>query len=176
SIDAEQDPLVGRFFKDLPKQYWELTDVRSLGYSFELKGLLGDMYSKCDASTQVRRLNDNATTANHTIDNIVRPVVRAENLNHLAFEDQVYLQASRQNLTRAEADDEINKITLVMHEECMPGSIQDFSPVFKTKWHVAEMEPSFALLQSIKSGENPIKIEGWEALTLDYFNCNTTTP
>ncbi|KAF0713558.1 hypothetical protein As57867_004282, partial [Aphanomyces stellatus] len=74
-------------------------------------------------------------------------------------------------MTREDADVEVDKMTVVMHEKCMPGSVHDFTPEFKTMWHVDEAEPSFALLQGIQTGENPIRIDGWEALLAKYFGC-----
>ncbi|KAF0711710.1 Aste57867_5126 [Aphanomyces stellatus] len=53
AIEVTDDPLVGKFFQGLPTQYYKLTDARTLGYAFELNGLLGELYNKCDRSPVV---------------------------------------------------------------------------------------------------------------------------
>ncbi|KAF0718707.1 Aste57867_1533 [Aphanomyces stellatus] len=168
-VDVAEDPLVGAFFQDLPTQYYKLTDVRRLGYSFELKGLLGNLYSTCgdpNAAPQPERLG-NATTVDHT----VQPVTLKETLNVLAFEKDVLAQASRQHMTTDQGYAEIRKMTVMLHENCLPGSVQDFSDEFKTQWRIQGTVPSFAVLQAIQSGENPIRIANWTDYLFKYFGC-----
>lgn len=48
-----QDAIIGRYFQDVPNQYAALMDIRDLGassYSYELSGVLGNMYTNCDGS------------------------------------------------------------------------------------------------------------------------------
>ncbi|KAF0752382.1 hypothetical protein AaE_006058 [Aphanomyces astaci] len=161
TIEVANDPLIGSFFKDLPTQYYKLTDARQLGYSFDIKGLLGDMYTTCGSMSH----------ANVTIDHVVEPVVLAENQNVLAFEDAVLTQADSQGLTTDEAYVEVQKMNLLLQENCMPGSVADFTPEFKAEWHITGSSKSFALLQDIKSGTNPVRIEHWQDILFKYYDC-----
>ncbi|RHZ05335.1 hypothetical protein DYB31_005025 [Aphanomyces astaci] len=174
TIEVANDPLIGSFFKDLPTQYYKLTDARQLGYSFDIKGLLGDMYTTCGSSSSstggiesVREVSH----ANVTIDHVVEPVVLAENQNVLAFEDAVLAQADSQGLTTDEAYLEVQKMNLLLQENCMPGSVADFTPEFKAEWHITGSSKSFALLQDIKSGTNPVRIEHWQDILSKFYNC-----
>ncbi|CAI5739830.1 unnamed protein product [Peronospora destructor] len=64
-IPGSQDPLIGRYFSNVPTQYAGLMDVRDLGessYSYELSGQLADMYTDCDG-TPTPASTDAAPTA-----------------------------------------------------------------------------------------------------------------
>ncbi|RHY74117.1 hypothetical protein DYB30_013364 [Aphanomyces astaci] len=174
TIEVANDPLIGSFFKDLPTQYYKLTDARQLGYSFDIKGLLGDMYTTCGSSSSstggIESVQE-VSHANVTIDHVVEPVVLAENQNVLAFEDAVLTQADSQGLTTDEAYLEVQKMNLLLQENCMPGSVADFTPEFKAEWHITGSSKSFALLQDIKSGTNPVRIEHWQDILFKYYDC-----
>ncbi|RLO05828.1 hypothetical protein DYB28_011664, partial [Aphanomyces astaci] len=155
-------------------QYYKLTDARQLGYSFDIVGLLGDLYTTCGSSRgSTRRLNSdqNVSHANVTIDHVVEPVVLEEDKNVLAFEDAVLTQAESQGLTTDEAYLEVQKMNLLLQENCMPGSVEDYTPEFKAQWHITGSSKSFALLQDIKSGTNPVRIEHWQDILAQYYHC-----
>ncbi|RHY22156.1 hypothetical protein DYB32_009597 [Aphanomyces invadans] len=59
----------------------------------------------------------------------------------------------------------------MLQENCLPGSVVDFTPEFKEMWHITGMSKSFALLQDIQSGKNPIRINQWQDILAKYFNC-----
>ncbi|RHY58890.1 hypothetical protein DYB34_013309, partial [Aphanomyces astaci] len=63
------------------------------------------------------------------------------------------------------------KMTLLLQENCMPGSVADFTPEFKAEWHITGSSKSFALLQDIKSGTNPVRIEHWQDILFKYYDC-----
>ncbi|RHZ41575.1 hypothetical protein DYB31_015990, partial [Aphanomyces astaci] len=153
TIEVGNDPLIGLFFKDLPTQYYKFTDARQLGYSFDIMGLLGDMYTTCGGSSRgsTRRLNSDrkVSHANVTIDHVVEPVGMTT--------DDAYL--------------EVQKMNLLLQENCLPGSVVDFTPEFKAEWHITESSKSFALLQDIKSGTNPVRIEHWQDILAQYYHC-----
>ncbi|GLD99719.1 hypothetical protein PINS_up008447 [Pythium insidiosum] len=49
-VDGWNDPVIGRFFNGVPRQFAALMDIRDLGsssYTYELRGLLGSLYSQC---------------------------------------------------------------------------------------------------------------------------------
>ncbi|KAF0718708.1 Aste57867_1534 [Aphanomyces stellatus] len=166
-VDVAEDPLIGQFFQGLPTKYYKLTDVRALGYSFELKGLLGNLYTTCgnpDAEPQAK-LNA------FDVDHVVQPVTRQGNLNILAFEKDVLAQATRQHMTTDQGYAEIRKMTVMLHAHCFPGSIRDFSDEFKTQWRIQATTPSVALLRDIQSGTNPIHIHSWTDYLFKHFGC-----
>ncbi|KAG9411703.1 hypothetical protein AC1031_017342 [Aphanomyces cochlioides] len=43
----EQNKLIGRFFAELPREYFKWTDIRSLNYSYDLSSPIGNLYSTC---------------------------------------------------------------------------------------------------------------------------------
>lgn len=50
-IQGSTDPLIGRYFTNVPNRFADLMDVRDLGtnsYSYELSGYLATMYTNCD--------------------------------------------------------------------------------------------------------------------------------
>ncbi|RHZ18628.1 hypothetical protein DYB26_014568, partial [Aphanomyces astaci] len=106
-----------------------------------------------------------------TIDHVVEPVVLEEDKNVLAFEDAVLTQAESQGLTTDEAYLEVQKMNLLLQENCMPGSVEDYTPEFKAQWHITGSSKSFALLQDIKSGTNPVRIEHWQDILAQYYHC-----
>ncbi|KAF0718706.1 Aste57867_1532 [Aphanomyces stellatus] len=167
-VDVHDDPMVGPFFQGLPHQYYQLTDARTLGYAFQFEGLLSDLYNKCDGSAAVEKMEAPSTTGG--VDHVLQPITAPETLNTLAFEDDVMAQANRQNLTRADAFDELRKMNVMLQENCLPGSVTDFTPAFKATWHIKEPAPLFVLLQHIQSGADPIKIQGWQDLLAKYYN------
>ncbi|RQM29581.1 hypothetical protein B5M09_005765, partial [Aphanomyces astaci] len=165
--------------KDLPTQYYKLTDARQLGYSFDIVGLLGDLYTTCGSSRSSRRSRSSTrgiervrgvSHANVAIDHVVEPIVLAEAKNVLAFEDAVLAQAENQGLTTDEAYLELQKMNLLLQENCMPGSVADFTPEFKAEWHITGSSKSFALLQDIKSWTNPVRIEHWQDILAQYYH------
>ncbi|KAH9130826.1 hypothetical protein LEN26_008155 [Aphanomyces euteiches] len=179
-VDVTRDPLIGQFFQGLPNQYYQLTDARALGYSYEIKGLLGDLYTKCDGtsteSTSVKSATEsvavNSTTESLSIDHVVKPIVLEANKVSISMRDDVLAQATAAGLTNDQAMEELNKINVVMHESCMPGSVVDFSAEFKESMHIDGLAPDFALLQDIKSGKNPIAVPQWKSLLVKYYNCS----
>ncbi|CAK4915209.1 unnamed protein product [Aphanomyces euteiches] len=179
-VDVSQDPLIGQFFKDLPTQYYKLTDVRSLGYSYEIKGLLGDLYLNCDGSTAesttvTESASVNSNTESFTIDNVVKPIVQDANKVSISMRDDVLAAASTAGVSHDQALEELRKMNVVMHESCMPGSVTDFSAEFKQAMNINESAPDFALLQNIKSGKDPIGIPDWKTILTKYYNCSVSS-
>ncbi|KAF0709770.1 hypothetical protein As57867_005752, partial [Aphanomyces stellatus] len=68
------------------------------------------------------------------------------------------------------AHDEIRKMNIMLQENCLPGSVEDFTPAFKAMWHINGTSPSFALLQAIQSGADPIRIENWQDILAKFFD------
>ncbi|KAF0718705.1 Aste57867_1531 [Aphanomyces stellatus] len=165
TINIEDDPLVGRFFRDLPNKYYQMADVRSLGYAFELKGLLGDLYTKCDGTTMVE------SVTSFDINHVVQPVVAQENLHSLGFEDAVLAQASRQGLSQDQGFKELRKMTVMLQHNCLPGDVVDFDDAAKAQWHVTGKAPSFAILENIQTNVDPIQIANWTGLLQEYYDC-----
>ncbi|RHY23130.1 hypothetical protein DYB32_009299 [Aphanomyces invadans] len=173
AIDIQNDPLVGEFFRSLPNKYYQFTDARTLGYSYEVKGLLGDLYTKCDgAGPMVMPRTESASNATAlAIDHVVQPVTLQENLNVLSFEDAVLAQAAKQGLTRDQGFKELRKMTIMLQQNCLTGDVTDFTDEQKKMFHV-EVSPSFAILSKIQSGEDPIRIDGWPELLFKYYGCH----
>ncbi|RQM29148.1 hypothetical protein B5M09_012251 [Aphanomyces astaci] len=172
-VNIENDPLVGEFFRDLPNQYYQFADVRSLGYSYELKGLLGDLYSKCDGTMAVSRLesfSENVTSP-FDVEHEVQPVVLEENLNALSFQDAVLAQAKKQGMTIDQGFHELRKMTVMLQQNCLTGDVTDFTDDQKATFHVT-MSPSFAILTNIRNGQDPIRIERWTELLFKYYGCH----
>ncbi|KAJ0397781.1 hypothetical protein P43SY_006483 [Pythium insidiosum] len=59
-VNGWQDPVIGRFFNGVPRQFAALMDIRDLGsssYTYELRGLLGSLYTNCgNEQTNPRRV------------------------------------------------------------------------------------------------------------------------
>ncbi|KAF0718709.1 Aste57867_1535 [Aphanomyces stellatus] len=168
-VDVSQDPVVGQFFQGLPTQYYQLTDVRSLGYSYEFKGLLGDMYTKCDGSNMESLAVPESMFENQ---HVVQPVTLEENIVSIDMREEVLAAAAAIGLTRDQGFHEFDKMTIVMQDKCLPGSVEDFTPEFKDMWHINGTAPSFALLQAIQSGADAIAIPDWQGILLKYYNCS----
>ncbi|KAF0688187.1 Aste57867_20192 [Aphanomyces stellatus] len=172
-IDVVNDPLVGKYFRGLPTKYYKLPDSRNLGnvsYSYEYRGLLGTLYGKCEGAP-VPDTTLPPADERLTIDHVVVPVEKQENLHTLAFEDEVMDVASTQGLTRDQVQHEIRKMGLLYHEHCLPGKSQDYSDEFKRKWHVQGKPKSLELLEAIASGADPMLIPSWAELNFKYFGC-----
>jgi hypothetical protein len=105
------------------------------------------------------------------VDNIVKPIVFAENKNELAFKDAVLAQAARQGLSEDDALDELHKLSIVLHDKIHPDSIQDFSDDFKSAWQLNCSSKSFVLFGDIRAGTNPIRINNWQDLLKQYYDC-----
>ncbi|OQR82366.1 hypothetical protein ACHHYP_16170, partial [Achlya hypogyna] len=171
SVD-DPNELTAPFFEDVPKSYYQLTDVRNFGanaYVYELNGLMGEMYSTC-GSTKSKSWLESAEVTNTTFDHIVNPVVAPVNLNMLSFRKAVIAQGAAQGLSEAEADKELKKIQIMYHQFCLDDPITDFTPEFKAMWHTTS-PPAFVLLQSILDGSNPIRLQNWQAINEKYFGC-----
>ncbi|KAF0684236.1 Aste57867_23761 [Aphanomyces stellatus] len=169
AVDVLQDPLIAPYFQGLPSTYLGLTDVRTLGYSYEFKGLLGDMYDKCDGSTAESLHVESVTNAE--VNHVVRPVTKEGDLASIAMRDQVLSLASSIGLTRDQGFHELEKMTVAMHDQCLPGSVADFTPEFKDQWHITDAAPAFQLLENIRNGNDPIRIPKWQGLLQQFYNC-----
>ncbi|KAF0687517.1 Aste57867_20756 [Aphanomyces stellatus] len=163
------------FFADLPTEYWALTDTRDLGtfsYSYGIRNLLGDLYTNCATSGtthQAEAVIDEATT--HAIDHVVTTVKPSSSAAILFdFRHAVYAAAAAVGLTEVEADVEIQKMQVMLHQECLPGDVVDFTPEFKAMWHT-DSPSSFKTLRALEAGELTMRIPTWRALNKQFFAC-----
>jgi len=65
STSAREDPVVSKFFEDVPNRFADLMDIRDLGgfsYTYELSGQLASMYTECDGTSAPSSTAPVATT------------------------------------------------------------------------------------------------------------------
>ncbi|RHY25152.1 hypothetical protein DYB32_008494 [Aphanomyces invadans] len=168
-IPVEDDPWIGPFFKPLPSEYYKLTDARTLGYSYNLVGLVGDLYTKCGAATATSIESTRHFEQDHTV---VAPFKPA-NVKTLQFEDAIVSTAVEQGLTREAAFVELKKINLLLHVNCFAGGdIQDYPDDFKHRMHVGDAKkPGFVLWHQLQTNQTTVHIAGWQNITRAYYNC-----
>ncbi|RLO10524.1 hypothetical protein DYB28_011564, partial [Aphanomyces astaci] len=133
-IDAEDDKLVGKYFKDLPSQYWELTDTRDFGaraYSYQFNGLLARLYTNCGAAEPV----PGARSA-HEIEHVLRSIDSPADQNQVDFNKEALAQGASQGLTPTQVETELKKMALLVKAFCLPGSVVPYSDEFKAVWKI----------------------------------------
>ncbi|RHZ16159.1 hypothetical protein DYB26_011146 [Aphanomyces astaci] len=169
-IPVEDDPLIGHFFKPLPSEYFKLTDARTLGYSYNLVGLLGDLYAKCDSTRQVV-FESEQFADEHTI---TAPLIDSANAKTLQFEEAIVAAAISQGLSSDAAYVEVKKINLLLHVNCFGGQdIQDYPDELKQHMHWGtSQKPGFVLWHQLKTNQTTVAISGWQHITQAYYNCS----
>ncbi|OQR88670.1 hypothetical protein THRCLA_22821 [Thraustotheca clavata] len=163
---------VAAFFSQLPYEYYKLVDTATLGpgnsYVYELKELLGQMYTQCVSTKLSRRLESPQQQ-------IVSPVEKWLTWNVLAHRHEVHSIGKGLNMTSNDINIEIFKMQLVHHNTCLV-EIVDFTRDFKSEWHINGTRPAISLLNQLNSGEILIRIPNWRDINAKYFPCplNTT--
>ncbi|RHZ01170.1 hypothetical protein DYB31_009486 [Aphanomyces astaci] len=168
-IDAEDDKLVGKYFKDLPSQYWELTDTRDFGaraYSYQFNGLLARLYTNCGAADPV----PGARSA-HEIEHVLRSIDSPADQNQVDFNKEALAQGASQGLTPTQVETELKKMALLVKAFCLPGSVVPYSDEFKAVWKIRDRRPSVVLLEDLKAGRVTMQLANWRAFLATYFEC-----
>ncbi|ETV95993.1 hypothetical protein H310_10648 [Aphanomyces invadans] len=169
-VDAEYDVLVGKYFKDLPSQYWALTDTRDFGaraYSYQFNGLLGRLYTHCGNAMPV----ESSIKSAHDIDHVVVQVESATEMNQVDYNTAVLAAAAKQGLTPSQVELELRKMALLVKEYCLPGSVKPYSDGFKSVWKIQVRRPSVALLDDLKAGRATMQLAKWRDFLANYFKC-----
>ncbi|KAF0712587.1 Aste57867_4774 [Aphanomyces stellatus] len=183
---VDEDPDLKPFFAGLPSTYSQLTDTTNLGpnsYSYEIPGLLGDLFSRCEksdlsfaglAQVWMEQLHLNKFTptpipSNHSIDHVVIPLHKTENIAYLSWRHEIATLAITQNRTLAQIDSDLAKIVVHLYDKYLPGDVKDFSPEFKTMWGIDEPAISKQILDGMNDGSHPIRVQGWEDVTMRYY-------
>nr|AIG56416.1 secreted protein [Achlya hypogyna] len=178
-VNVHDDPSVSPFFKDVPNEYYKLIDNTDLGpnsYSFELSGLVGDLYTKCGAAGlqsqgRLRGLNDVPAYTSGRVENYV---VSLQNASHVAKYNgwRTAITSATQSLgwTPAVTETEINKMVVAYYHYCLPGGVHDLSPQDKKMWRVDSV--SKQVLGKLLDGSDPIQVPGWQALNAQHFDCS----
>ncbi|KAF0692596.1 Aste57867_16337 [Aphanomyces stellatus] len=171
-IQVEDDPLIGQFFKDIPSEYYKLADPRPLGYSYNFAGLVGNMYSTCGSTKAMPATESvNEFAEQHT----VTPIFKATNQQVVDFETKLVNQGMASGLTEPDAFKEIKKVNLMLHVNCLNGTIEDFSDEYKEAMHlVGKVKPDFALWTALQANQTSIAIPGWEATTQNFYGCDAS--
>ncbi|KDO31285.1 hypothetical protein SPRG_03900 [Saprolegnia parasitica CBS 223.65] len=158
------------FFDNVPLTYGGWVDATQLGnssYSYELHGLLGTLYTQCDAA---------GTTTNVAARRLTRHTVRHSSSGDakafLAWRAAIYAAATSQALAPSAIEDEVEKMMVVLYEHCLPGVVVDYPTAFKSMWRIKRPATSKALLDGITSGANPIRINDWTQINQRYYNCS----
>jgi tyrosinase len=166
-------PAGATWFDAVPRRYGQLTNVRALGYGYNVTGVLGDHMRQCTTtnSTDTRRLqtqtNDNAL--------VVGPV-GSNSRNFLDWRSNVEMETARSAFESSDisldANVEMNKMMVMLYANCLPGGpTQDYTPAFKAMWRIKGQAPSKALYDRIQNGSDPIQIPNWAGINTKYFGC-----
>ncbi|RHY27016.1 hypothetical protein DYB32_009180 [Aphanomyces invadans] len=166
------------FFDGLPTSYGGLTDTTQLGdhsYSYELGGLLGDLYTKCDAAglglPEVdARVRERRRQLKMQLQHVVHPMASVDGLAFVEWRRAVFQQAQAQRIE--DSDREMEKMMIMVYANCLPGDVSDYSPEFKAMWGIeGVVAPSKRLLDSVLDGTDAIKIANWTNLNQQFFGC-----
>ncbi|RHZ12371.1 hypothetical protein DYB37_007926 [Aphanomyces astaci] len=167
------------WFQHVPLTYGEIVDTTNLGvhsYRYNLTGLLGTLYSHCDHAgmnhTANMELQANSEDYEDDDQHVVMDVTDVDSLTFLAWRYDVLVQARAQGLDDADADDEMDKMVVMVYEHCLPGTHSEYPEDFKAMWKIQGGEPSKAMLDGVLSGATPIRIQGWAGLNQRYFGCS----
>ncbi|CAK4942159.1 unnamed protein product [Aphanomyces euteiches] len=175
AIPDDDEPSVKAFFKDIPSEYYALTDTTQLGessYAYELTELLGDLYAKCEKSgtaTQVDQ-EDEAQRNDGQLSNIVVPVsTKGPSQRFLAWRREIQAAGEALNMTDNQIDDQVVRIRTLFYKNCL-GGVTDFSQVFKTMWNVRKSWAK-TILDKLRSRKAAIRIKSFPELNEKYFGC-----
>ncbi|RQM24000.1 hypothetical protein B5M09_006002 [Aphanomyces astaci] len=167
------------WFQHVPFTYGDIVDTTNLGvhsYRYNLTGLLGTLYSHCDHAgmnhTANMELQANSEDYEDDDQHVVMDVTDVDSLTFLAWRYDVLVQARAQGLDDADADDEMDKMVVMVYEHCLPGTHSEYPEDFKAMWKIQGGEPSKAMLDGVLSGATPIRIQGWAGLNQRYFGCS----
>ncbi|RHY07656.1 hypothetical protein DYB30_002620 [Aphanomyces astaci] len=167
------------WFQHVPLTYGDIVDTTNLGvhsYRYNLTGLLGTFYSHCDHAgmnhTANMELQANSEDYEDDDQHVVMDVADVDSLTFLAWRYDVLVQARAQGLDDADADDEMDKMVVMVYEHCLPGTHSEYPEDFKAMWKIQGGEPSKAMLDGVLSGATPIRIQGWAGLNQRYFGCS----
>ncbi|RHY72918.1 hypothetical protein DYB34_005065 [Aphanomyces astaci] len=167
-----------RFFDGLPTTYGGLTDSTQLGqhsYSYDMGGLVGDLYTKCDAAGLGLPEVEERRRLTSGMRHVVRPIASADGNTFLGWRRAVFKRAQAQRIE--DSDREMEKMMVMMYANCLPGNVTDYSPEFKAMWGIeGVVAPSKRLLDAIQDGSDTIKISNWTALNQRYFGCGGAFP
>ncbi|KAH9092169.1 hypothetical protein LEN26_018655 [Aphanomyces euteiches] len=173
-IPIEQDDLIGRYFEGIPSEYYKLTDPRTLGYTYKLGGLIGDLYASCgqaSASSTESAKTESATQSKN--DHEVAPLVKQANIETVDFQLSIVALGISQGLTNDQAYAELKKIALLLHVNCFNGGEpDDYPPDFQKVMSIHESKPEYVLWQQLKSHQTKVEITGWEKVALVFYNCS----
>jgi hypothetical protein len=173
---------------NVPRHYGALTDVRRLGYSYQISsGPLRDMSRTC-GRRQLRRqltelelmsmaenVNDDSNATNDVrmnATNLTSAIVYGlSNTTEakpvlIAYDKEIMWQNNLTALCQAQGLDanatrlEIEKIVTLLYQNCLPGDVKDYSDVFKDMMHLEDDEVArgFEILGEIKNGTDPIQL------------------
>jgi hypothetical protein len=177
---AYHDSVTAKYFAGVPTTYYGLTDNTKLGassYSYMFEGNLGLLYTtRCGRSSGRRARALSSSTTKGGLENEVVPMFRPENLVVADLQSAVAEAARSQGLTLEQGLEELEKLTLVAHDACVPGGVKDLPTNLTSRGsRFAQVSShAFLLLQAIKSGQNPILISGWEEIVSTYLGCNVS--
>ncbi|KDO35142.1 hypothetical protein SPRG_01209 [Saprolegnia parasitica CBS 223.65] len=181
TIDVHSEASTKAFFKDVPTQYYQLTDNTNLGvnsYSYEFEGLLGDLYTNCGAaaSGSLRQLtygtDDGPMSAFGHLQNYVNHRQKHKHVaKYTKWRRSLTKAAKGYGWTDEKVEGEIFKVVVSYYYYCLPGSVTDLSDEFKALWHVSTPSQPMQVLSKLLDGSDPIQLAGWEDINHEAFGC-----
>ncbi|KAF0742591.1 hypothetical protein Ae201684P_008359 [Aphanomyces euteiches] len=134
---------VDAYFRDVPSKYGDLTDTTRLGnhsYSYDIGGLLGDMFTKCEASGNGLPVEEERRLKAQWASHVVRPVKSSQAKAFLSWRRDVHDQAQLQGVK--DSEQEMEKMMVMLYENCLPGDVVDYPSEFKAMWRMEANTPT----------------------------------
>nr|AIG55461.1 secreted protein [Thraustotheca clavata] len=174
SQNVDVTPLTKPWFTGVPNKYYDLSDVTQLGefsYNYEMSGFLKDMISQCD---NVVTSNVEDAVIVQDSPHVLKDTYRKDNANERIWQKSMMDLGRSMNLTTTQSELEMEKVQILLYENCFPGTIKDFSPEFKHLMGMDNMKAhDLQLLEDIQSGINPILLptEKWAEINMNTYHC-----
>ncbi|KAF0682759.1 Aste57867_25162 [Aphanomyces stellatus] len=171
------DEATMAFFDGVPLRFDELTDPTQLGptnsYSYDIQGLLGSMYKLCERSGKGLPVEEEERQ--RRLQHVVGGVSTTKGRAFMAWRRDVFGQAQTQGIA-TDSEHEMEKMMVMLYQNCLPGDVVDYTPAFKAMWNVSGVAPAKRTLDAILDGSDPIRIANWTQLNQKYFGCAGDMP
>ncbi|KAF0695795.1 Aste57867_13392 [Aphanomyces stellatus] len=172
TVAATTDASTAMYFATVPTKYYQLQDVRAMGYGYDMTGLLGELYAKCQHAGSAKGFaesidDDNAFAQHH----VVEAVFSAGAVETLHYRREMETLCDQVHLDDAACDAEMEKVMAIRNKECLPAP-EPMSFEFKALWRIGENETSRAddVLANVESGTTPIQLPPvYKAIVAKYF-------
>ncbi|KAG9405042.1 hypothetical protein AC1031_004143 [Aphanomyces cochlioides] len=163
----DEEPSVKAFFKDIPSEYYALTDTTRLGessYAYELTELLGDLCAKCEKSGTATEVDQDKSQGNDgQLSNIVVPMsTKGPSQRFLAWRREIQAAGEALNMTDNQIDDQVVRIRTLFYKNCL-GGVADFSKDFKTMWNERKSWAK-TILDKLRNRKSAIRIKSFPEL------------